>query len=202
MSLKISIQDNFLDLAEAFKELDARQLEAAGRRAINRTLITMRKEAIIEITKRVKIKSKELRERYISLDKPGANVSTLEGSIVFSGESLHLMKFVKGDRSPIQQKGIPIKRRRKLKVEITPGKRFILKGGFIQKANSPQVFKRGRDSKLIRQTAPSIAFMITDRGIGEVLLTYGQNRLLTLVKQQLEYQVLLAAERAAKGVGT
>lgn len=201
MGLRITIQDNFLDLAEAFKELDSKQLEAAGRRAINRTLLTMRKEAIILITQKVKVKPKELRDRYISLDKPGSGVSSLQGAIVFSGESLHLMKFVKGDTSPIKQKGIPIKRRRKLKVEITPGKRFVLKGGFIQKANSNQVFKRGKGRSLIRQTAPSIAFMITDRGIGEILVTSGQNRLHELLKHELEYQVMKAAERAAKGLG-
>lgn len=200
MGLRISIQHDFLRLAEAFSELDAKAIVAASKRALNRTLLTLRKESIKEITQKIRVKPAELRSRYIRLEKAGQGANVLEAALVFSGESLHLLKFVRGNKEPIKQAGISVKRRRKLRVEITPGKAFVLKGGFIQKANSAQVFRRGKGRGLIRQTAPSIGFMVLNRGIGETIKSIGQMRLSRALASELNFQLIKMRAKMAEGL--
>jgi len=189
--LDIKLDDNFLDVAAAFEELNTNQLVSATRRALNRTLLTLRKTSIEEITKRVKIKPKSLRDRYIMLQKAGGGaLNSLEAALVFSGEPVPLLEFVKGSKQPIEQKGIPVKRRKKLRAEITPGKRFVVKGAFIQRVRSLQVFKRKDSGGFHKQGTRSIAFIITERGVGEKLVSVGQTRLAELLQHELEFQLL------------
>jgi hypothetical protein len=193
MGLKMEISSNFLDVAQAFSsELSTREIVSAAKRAINKSLVTMRKESLGMITEKVKVKPSELRKRFIELERAGSHGSELEGALAFSKEPLHLLRFVKGSKDPIEQKGIPVKRRRKLRVEIAPGQRILLKHAFIQTANSPQVFKRGAGGKLKRQSAPSIGFMVEERSLGERIAAMGQDRLVDVLLQEMEFQVLKA----------
>lgn len=189
--LSITIEDNFLDLAEAFNELGTNQLIAASRRALNRTLLTLRKSSIEEITKKLKIKPKTLREKHLRLQRAsGGSFNSLEAAILFSNDPIPLLEFVKGSRSPIEQKGIPVKRRKKTRAEISPGKRFVVNKGFIQRVQSVQVFKRGSSGRFHKQATRSVGFLITERGIGERLVKLGQSRLAELLGKELEFQVL------------
>jgi hypothetical protein len=176
MSLDIEITSTLLDAAKMFDGIDPREVGKAARRSINRTLLTLRKESVQRIPEHLKIKAKTLRDRYIRLNKAqGGN--NYEGSIDFSSEPIPMIEFVKGSKEPIKQKGVKVSRRRKLKVEITPGKRFVLRKGFIQRVLSKQVFKRpaGKDN-FKKQGVPSVGTIVIQRGIGKDLVDIGAAR--------------------------
>ncbi len=176
MSLDIEITSTLLDAAKMFDGIDPREVAKAARRSINRTLLTLRKESLKRIPEHLKVKPKTLRERYIRLNKAQGGTN-FEGSIDFSSEPIPMIEFVKGSKEPIKQKGVKVSRRRKLKVEITPGKRFILRKAFIQRVLSKQVFKRpaGKDN-FKKQGVPSVGTIVVQRGIGKELVTIGGQR--------------------------
>ena len=185
MSLDIEITSTLLDAAKMFDGIDPREVGKAARRAINRTLLTLRKESVQKIPEHLKIKAKVLRDRYIQLNKAqGGN--NYEGSIDFSSEPLPLIEFVKGSKEPIKQKGVKVKRRRKLRVEITPGKRFVMRKAFIQRVRSKQVFKRpqGQDN-FKKQGVPSVGTIVIQRGIGKELVDIGGARFAELFAADL-----------------
>ena len=176
MSLDIEITSTLLDAAKMFDGLNPREVGKSARRAINRTLLTLRKESLKQIPEHLKIKPKTLRDRYIRLNKAqGGN--NYEGSIDFSSEPIPMIEFVRGSKDPIKQKGIKVKRRKKLRVEITPGKRFVLRRGFIQRVLSKQVFKRPEGKEgFKKQSTPSVGMIVLKRGIGKALVDMGAQR--------------------------
>ena len=68
-----------------------------------------------------------------------------------------MLEFVRGAKTPIQQKGVKVKRRRKLKIEIKPGRKVILAHAFIQRVRTLQVFKRKNERRLAKQGIHSVA---------------------------------------------
>lgn len=189
MSLDIEITSTLLDAAKMFDGIDPREVGKAARRAINRTLLTLRKESVQRIPEHLKIKAKLLRDRYITLNKAqGGN--NYEGSIDFSSESIPMIEFVKGSKEPIKQKGVKVGRRRKLKVEITPGKRFVLRKAFIQRVRSKQVFKRpGNQASFKKQGTPSVGTIVMQRGIGKDLVDIGGARFAELFAADLNARI-------------
>ena len=187
MSLEINITDNFDEIVQAFDKIEKRLVGQAARYAINRTLLTLRGEALKEITKQFKIKEKTLRQKHISITKArGGDLSTVNGMISFSGQPIPLIEFVRGNKTPQSQKGIPIKRRRKIRVEITPGKRFEVKRAFIQTVHSTQLFKRAKSGGFKKQGIRSIAYLIRERGLGQKLVAVGKERFRELFLRDLE----------------
>jgi hypothetical protein len=189
VSLDIEITSTLLDAAKMFEGLTPSEVGKASRRAINRTLLTLRKESIKRIPEKIKIKAKTLRERYITLNKAQGGTN-YEGSIEFSGAPIPLLEFVKGSKEPIKQEGIKIARRRKLKVEITPGKKFTLRKAFIQRVQSKQVFKRAQgQGNFKKQGAPSVGTVVVQKGIGKELVDIGASRFQELFVADLNARI-------------
>lgn len=165
MSFKIDIKENIMEAYNAFDKLKRSEVSKAARRAINRTLVTIRKESVIEIKKDLRIKSSVLKNQYIWIEKPrGKGLNDLGGSVVYQSKGLALIDFLRGTKAVTPQKGIPIKRRKKVRVEITPGKKFIVKGGFITKTASKglQIMKGSKTNRshLMMQTAPALGTLL------------------------------------------
>lgn len=176
--IDIDISSNFLDVADAIEFIKGDVLEKASRHAINRTLLSLRKESISRIQEKAKIKSTALRERHIALTKAsGAFPGGMHGIISFNTNPVPLLEFVRGSKEPVKQKGIPVRKRRALRVEIVPGKVFAVKSAFIQRVMTKQVFKRvpkGEDFK--KQGTRSVGFIVMERGIAGHLVSYGATR--------------------------
>ncbi len=184
--MDLKIEFDYLETFLALDKLQNKDLVQGTRKAMNRTLLTLRQESINKITDKIKIKPKTLREKHIALSKAqGGSIEALEASIDFSSDPVPLIEFVKGSKDVIQQKGIPVKRRRKLRVEITPGKKFVMKGAFIQRKSSKQVFKGRRTQGFKKQGIRSIGFLILHRGIGERLVELGGQRFQELLMNEL-----------------
>jgi hypothetical protein len=179
--MKISIKENLLDAYATFDDLRKTQVHAAARRAINRTLVTVRKESVDVIRQGIRIKSSVLKS-YISTQKPNQKkFYNMQGAIIFQSRGLALIEFLRGRKEATPQKGIKVNRRRKVKVEITPGKKFNINKGFIIKTKSKglQIMKGKTQPNTLRmQTAPSVGALLLSRknNIGQTLQTLARER--------------------------
>lgn len=156
MSLDISITSNVLDAVSAMEKMPDKIIWDATRVSINRALVTGRKEAGKTLRERLNVKSRDMKQKIKASKARGSNLRSLEGVLSFDDTPMPLLDFVRGNKNLIKQKGVKVRKRRKLKVEITRGKKFHIKGGFIQKVRSKQLFKRGNSGKLYKQSAPSV----------------------------------------------
>lgn len=202
VGLELKIDVDFLAVVEAFDKIKANDIIQATRRAINRTLAGVRQDSLDQLRKKLALKESVLRKRFIKLTKASGNsISSLAGFLDFSNEPIPLLEFVRGSKENIQQKGIPVKKRRKLKAEITPGKRFVVRKAFIQRKFSKQVFKRDSSGGFKKQGTRSVGFMLQHRGIGERIVAKGnvrfQKELLRELKVRIEGTVKSADAQAA-----
>lgn len=190
MSLYIDISIDLAEALEGLKQLDSKEVYRAARRAANRTLLTLRKESINLLRQEINLKPGKLRDKYIWLEK-AKGASAVEAAICFSSQPVPLLDFVRGsqNKSTDDQKGVPVKRRKKLRVEIVPGKRFTMKRAFIQRVKSKQVFNRtGPKGPFKAQSTPSIGAIVMSRkrGVGDALVDIGQRRFAELFTADLE----------------
>ncbi len=160
MGINIDITSNIAHIQAAMGDVNKKVFYESVRYSIGKALIAGRAEAAKSLRERLNIKSGDVKKK-IGITKPKASsFASLEGILSFDDTPQPLLDFVKGSKSITSQKGIPIKKRRTLKVEITRGKSFKMKGGFIQKVRSTQVFRRGKSGGFKKQSAPSIAEFI------------------------------------------
>jgi len=195
MSFKIEIMDNIAQGYEVFDQLKKNEVFKAARASINRTLTSLRKESVIEIKKEMRIQSSVLKNKYIWIDKAGGKgLRALSCSVVFQARGLQLIDFVRGARAVTPQKGVPVKRRKKVRVEVTPGKRFVVAGGFITQTASKglQVMKRDKKTQghLLMQTAPSLGALLLNekKKLGARLQTRGAEIFQKNFTHELEYR--------------
>lgn len=156
MSLDISITSNVSAAIAEMEHIPDKIVMAATRASINRALTTGRKEAGKTLRQRLNVKSRQMKSKIRKHNASGGNLLSLVGKLSFDDHPQPLIAFVKGGKNVIVQKGIKVQKRRKVKVEITRGKKFVMKGGFIQKVKSKQLFKRGTHGGFYRQSAPSV----------------------------------------------
>ncbi len=176
MSLEINILNNLHAMDDFLSDFKVKVAVQATRSAINRTLVSTRKEAVKTLRTRLNIKSTTLKRKHISLSKVrGGSLSSMTGSINFNDNPMPLLDFVKGHKNIIKQKGIKVKKRRKLKVEVVKGKKITLKTAFIQKVNSKQVFKRG-SSGFKRQAVSSIGTWVSRRAFKKPIMREARAR--------------------------
>lgn len=169
MGLNAKITTNLLDIASALNELGQKHLFRAVRRSITRSLPTMRASSVEMIKRDIKLKSGFIRKGTQVNKVRGSSLLNIEGSIGYDSTPIPMMEFVRGNKNPIQQKGIKVKSRRKLRVEIRPGRKVVLAHAFIQKVRTLQVFKRKKERRLAAQGVHSIAH--------EVFRSYKANRI-------------------------
>lgn len=203
MSVNISVTSNIVDVVASMKDLPDRIIWNATRVSINRALTTGRKEAAKSLKDRLNVKSRNMKKKMAITKARGGNLRSLEGKLSFDDKPIPLLQFVKGSKNKIAQKGIKIRKRRKLKVEITKGKRFHLKGGFIQKVRSRQVFKRGKSGRLYKQSAPSVAEWIGRSSFRKPVEKAMKKSFDTNLKNQLSFRMdkeakLLSSKRMRK----
>lgn len=207
MSFKIEVLDNIAQGFEVFDKLKKNEVFRAARSSINRTLTSLRKESVIEIKKEMRIQSSVLKNKYIWIDKAGGKgLKALSGSVIYQSRGLQLMDFIRGARTATPQKGIAVNKRKKVRVEVTPGKRFVVAGGFVAQTASKglQIMKRDKNTRghLLMQTAPSLGALLLNekKKIGSRLQTRGAEIFQKNFMHELEYrtQRLLSKVTAPK----
>lgn len=166
MSLKINIEQNFHDLTKMMDEIAHVQILAGTKRAMDNALRRGRVITIKEMRKEINLPSSKIKARITIYKARGASLNGVEGALGFSEKAIPMLDFVVGKKSNIKQKGIKVKKRRKLKVKIKPGKTIRLKGAFIQNVKSQQVFRRKGQGPSVRKLGTkSIATLAFQRNM-------------------------------------
>lgn len=146
-----------------------KEIVASARRALQRASIAMRHESLQRLRKQLKIKESTLKNKHIRLHKVvsiGGSLGTLEAVIAFSKQPIPMLEFVKGSKNPVKQKGIPVKRRKRIKVEVVPGRKRTMQSAFIQTVKSKQVYKRIKATQRFKkQSIPSVGEQVFGKGM-------------------------------------
>jgi len=123
----------------------------AAKSAMNRSLSKTNTQAV-KITKLslYKLKSSQLKKAF--LRKSNVRITDLEKLEAKLGSRIQgptMIRFVKGQKDPRPQRGIPVKKRKLVRVEIRPGITRKMPHSFIQKGRGGvnQVFRRETDKR-------------------------------------------------------
>jgi hypothetical protein len=189
MSINIDISSNIAVVMASMDDLNKTVFYQSIRYSIGKALIAGRAQAAKGLRERLNIKSSAVKEK-IGMTKPKAgSLASLEGVLSFEDVPLPILDFVKGSKDVIKQKGISIKKRRVLRVEITKGKTWKMKGAFIQKVKSQQVFRRGKSGKFYKQSAPSIAHFVEQQRLKVPIIRKMKDVFRNNLKNQYEYRI-------------
>jgi hypothetical protein len=159
MSIKIDMTSNIAEAMRSIEGLNEKVFFQSARYSINRALVAGKTDVSKRLRDLINLKASRIKKDIAISRASGKGYSTLSGEISFNDAPIPLLSFLK-DKGIIKQKGIPVSKRRVIKVQIIKGKSRKLRGAFIQKKNSRQVFKRGLGGGFIKQSAPSISVFI------------------------------------------
>jgi len=165
MSLDIDISHNLDAINDLLSKKTTKHAVRAAKRGIKRAATAIKTEGIKRIREKRNIKVSLLRQRFVSQGKVfGNTLDTVRGEVTFSGKSIGLINFVQGRKEPRPQKGIAVRKRRPVRVQVKRGKRTKLKRAFIAKGrnNKYQVFVRQgkRRLPLTRKAVNSVSSMV------------------------------------------
>lgn len=188
--IQIDISHNLESAYQALGQISKVEVHRAAKRSINSTLVTLRKDAVPIIQQEIRVKSSLLKS-FILIDRAqSSSKSQISGALQFRSKGFPLIDFVRGSKKVTEQKGIKVKRRKAVKVEIKPGAKFTVRGGFIANTGSRglQIFKRrnGERKNIYMQTTPSL---------GQLLLKSTKNKIGSQLQQR---GAALFQERFAK----
>lgn len=163
MSLHVKLDDK--ELLKAFQFTEKARVElipTAYRQALNKTIITVRKESTQEIRKEINLKARDVKRKLTLQKARGTDLRTLGASMTVNGRRLNMKLFVKGDSTPPKpdQTGIKVSKRKPLRVEYKKGRVKKYRKAFIQfgRGNNAVMFQRtGKERGPIAPvTAPGI----------------------------------------------
>lgn len=122
MGVNLNISKDSLEKVDVFLDkLKTKALVNATRKSMNRSISALRTKANKEIRAKRKLKVSEINKRFFRITKAkGSNLSTLEAKLEVSGEAVSLIRFVVGQKEPRDQKGIPVAKRKLVRVEVKP----------------------------------------------------------------------------------
>ncbi len=193
--IDFDIRSNIEAIPEYLDEMKSRTVVAAAKATINKTLLSTRKITIKRLGLTYKLKPSGLSKKEVKaglrlIKAKTGPLHTLEGVMTLRGQPIPIIKFISGAKNTIKQKGIKIQKRRKLKAEIRPGKKIILKKAFIQKVRSIKVFKRGKGEKDFKnQAVASVALIIMRTPNGNAILTHISRRFNKVFANQMQFRL-------------
>lgn len=171
MTLKFNLEDN-LDEVGVFFSKDTKQMivrsvrrsiRLASKRLRSDTIDVIRRDYAFQSKKEVK---KFLKERVML---KGNALHRFLFEITVRARGPQLIRFVRGNKSPRNQRGVSPKKRRPLTIEIRPGARRKDRSLFIALASNgnPIVFRRKSNKRprgsgeILAQRAPAVSRAIT-----------------------------------------
>lgn len=189
MALKINIETNFPHLQTLMNDIGDRDITNAARAALNSATRRGRQQGSNMIRKRINLKATEIKKRIKFTKASGGVLRNLEASLTFSGIPISMVHFIVGKKTPIDQKGVPVKKRRKLKARIRGNKKIMLSGAFIQKMQSKQVFRHKGSSRRARKlSTKSLAKIIMEAQIRENLDKIVEKRFSREFQRQIHWR--------------
>lgn len=151
-------------------DLKKKALVAATRQAMNKSTTALQTFMNRKVRERRKLKAGLIKRKYFKLKKAtGRQLRAMKAGVSVSNKPVSLIHFVRGGKNPTSQKGVPVNRRRKVRVEVTPGRKVTLQSAFIAqgKNGNMQVFRRRHKSRypLVKQSTPALTKLFNDAGL-------------------------------------
>lgn len=169
MSLHIDITTNLQAMEFALGEVKRHHLQQAHFRALNRAALNLRTNSVKLIRSRYNVKASDLKKHHIRMHVARkSSIKQMKASVSYNETGIRLIEFLKGSKKIENQKGKSVKRRRKLKVMITPGKVRRLKASFIQMGKGRLgIFKKakGNRTNFYEQRVYSVAHVLKTKNI-------------------------------------
>lgn len=192
--LKITVKNDIDKLAEFLDEFQQRALVKATRMAMNRSVMSLRTQANRMAREERKLKQGDINKDYFKITKAsGNNLGTLHASLEISGKPMSLIRFVLGPAEKFSQAGIKIADRRKVKVEVKPGRKVELKGAFIGEGRSGNfhVFRRRGPKRhpIVKQSAPSLAVVFERKLFRDRLEAFMKGKFASEFQGAMTYEV-------------
>lgn len=163
----------------------------AARASLNNAIRRGRVKGTQIIKRRVNLKPSEIRKRIQIERSMGGILRDLQAALVFSGDPISMRNFVVGKKTAIEQKGIPIKKRRKLKARVKYGQTIKLAGAFLQigASGNKQVFRhRGKGRKMRKISTKSLAKIILEERINANLKAIVNKRMEREFARQIQWR--------------
>jgi len=199
MSLKINIWQNMYDLTQMMEEMATKDLVSAARAAMNSSVRRTRQLGSKEIRKRLNLKATEIKKRIVLIKARGGSLRALEASLIVSGAPISMLNFIVGSKQPIKQKGVAVKKRRKLKARVNPGKTIKLSGAFIQNIQSKHVFRhKGSGRRARKLSVKSLAKTIMERQLQKQLDLIFQKRFNREFDKQIRWRWEKSGQKFSK----
>lgn len=197
MSFKISINDDDLgEILLKFRRLNERQLGNATRQALNKTLTKMRGITQKRILQTYALKKKDTKGGLKERKAFGTDIHKMRAILFIKGRPIPLIKFVKGNKEPRNNKGKSIKSRAKLKVEVKRGQPKSRRDIFIVRGHGGQnVVVRRQKSKRARplggrESAPGLSTIIRRPETSMAILKLAKRRLHKELDRSLNLQLI------------
>lgn len=153
MSIEFNVMSNLDELNVWIAQLTNRGLSQATKRSMIRTKPTMKKESVLMVKKYRKAKSRAITDRFKFKSKLNGNVlSNYEINMEIERKPIRILEFIKGKKEAQKKRGIPVRKRRKLKVEVVPGRARRLPSAFIEKGSGGRLMVLQRQGKRARPT--------------------------------------------------
>ena len=197
MTIQIKIEHNLTHMLHTLDKIKQRAAKIAVRQALNKTIMSTRTKSNQAFRQERNLKLGDLNRKYTSLKRAtGMNINQMEAQIKISGESISLIRFVKGSKLPRSQKGISVRKRKALRFEVKPSlirarqKLFIARG----KSNNVHVFLRA-GNKIIKQNAPGLAQVFGRDAINQPITMFAKKDFKREFSQAFRHQLSLIMGR-------
>lgn len=198
--LSIDIKGNLNKVAANFYPGCEKAIVKAARSAMSKTLTTLRAESNRQVRQKVALKAGDLNKEWFKETRllKGTTLKSLDKFIAVlhvRNKPISFIKLVKGTPMPLPQKGIPIRQRKQLRIEIKKGKVVKYRDLFIAKANGGvyHVFRRvpssGAGSVMKKQSAPSPHYLFEKVEFRQPIENIVGKKLQELFIKQLEYEL-------------
>lgn len=163
--MKIEISNDIDDVVEFLDELKLRALVNAARKSMNRSVMALRTQANRVVREERKLKMGEINKDYFKVTKAkGSDLGSMSASLSVSGKSVSLIRFLVGNKSVQSTKGIPVKQRTPVRVEVRPGRKVTLKGAFLAagKSGNVHIFRRRTAARhpIVKQSTPALSVLL------------------------------------------
>ena len=194
MGLKITIEGDLKKTLRRIRALRREVVVNGMRMGINRGLRILRTESVAEIRKQRALRAKTVRGRTQLLRARGSTLDALEGKILVDDRTIGLVHFVKGSQKPKDQKGRPVAKRTRLRVQITKGRTRQRRRDFIiiGKRGKPVVLRRrgqGKNSKLTAVRLPGLHVLFNKPGFTERIVSRSDPRIRMEITRAMRYQL-------------
>jgi len=136
MTIKFNVLSSLDEVDVWLKDLGRNAFSQATKSSMLRTKPTLKKESIIQVKRIRKAKSKAISDRFKFFSRfQGRNINNYEVAMVIERKPIRILNFIKGAHNVQKRKGkkFPFKGRRKLKVEVVPGRVRKLPQAFIER---------------------------------------------------------------------